>query len=122
MRVWAVVLAALASLAGCAGDAWIELQIADDRLPFLEAGVDFDALGVRARAADCAPVESTYPAAPLPATVIVLPGDCYGREVDLSAFATKTSTRVAESGWIPVTFPDEGAFVATATLTALAPR
>lgn len=116
-------LAALgASLAACAEDAWIELQIADDRLPFLEAGVDFDALGVRARSPDCPPAESTYAAAALPATVTVLAGDCYAKDVELQAFATKTSTRVAESGWIPATFPDEGAFVATATLTVLAPR
>lgn len=107
--------AALAVLVGCT-EAYLELQIADPDLPLLEAGRDFDALLVEARAEGCADNATRYPAAPLPATLAVVPRECYQARLDLRAAAISSEQRIAESSWIPVTFPESGFQVVTATL------
>jgi hypothetical protein len=109
----------LAFAASCADPAYVELFVADERLPFLAPNVDFDALGVEARAPDCANTMVEYPPEELPATLIVLPGDCFQKEVELQAFALLDEKRIAQSSWLSLTFPEEGARVATATLAGL---
>jgi hypothetical protein len=106
-------------LFACRDPAYIDLQIAKDRLPFPQPNKDFDMLGVEARAMSCANTVVTYPPMVLPATLTVMPGDCFKAEFQLQAFALLSSTRVAESKWLDLHFPGSGVLVVTATLTDL---
>lgn len=103
----------------CGESPYIELQIADERLPFLRANTDFDALGVEASHASCATTVVRYPPRELPATLSIVPGDCFEERLTLRAFAHLGERRVAESGLLGLVFPDSGAEVITATLTDL---
>lgn len=117
----AAALAALAALAAnaCGDPAYVELIVADERLPFLKSGVDYNALGVEARATSCANTQVKYPAQELPATLTVLPGDCFKKDLSLQAFALFGDKRIAQSTWLAVNFPASGPLVATATLASL---
>jgi hypothetical protein len=110
-----------ALLAGvhCGDVAYVELQIADDRLPFLIPGSDFDGLAVDAKADGCGDANVRYPPQALPATLTVVPGDCMKGAIRLQASASLGERRVAESAWLELVFPSSGGIVATATLTQL---
>lgn len=112
-------LALLGVPLGCS-EAYLELQIADADLPFLEAGRDFDALSVDTRAAGCANASVRYPAAPLPATLTVIAGSCYQGSFELQATAWAGDRPTARSTWIPADFG--GGRVLTATLADLPGR
>lgn len=105
--------------AACSNPPYVELQIADARLPFLMPKIDFDALAVEARATGCANTLVRYAAHPLPATLSVVPGDCFKSKLTLQAIALFGERRVAESAWLSLEFPRSGALVATATLARL---
>lgn len=107
---------AAAALSACGADPYLELQIADPDLPFLISGVDFDTLVVEARKEGCAASETRYPARDLPASLTILPGDCYAADLELRASALLAERRVAASAWIDAAFPGSGAAVVTATL------
>lgn len=113
-------LAAL--VAACGAEPYLELQIADPELPFLEPGVDFDALAVEAEASGCAGSETQYAAAPLPATLTILPGECYEGALRVRAAAVLADRRVAQSPWIEAEFPGSGPQVVTAALSDLPGR
>lgn len=116
-------LATLAVLAlGCSPDPYVELIVADPTLPFLAPGTDFDALDVAARADGCGDVVTRFAAAPLPATLTVVPGDCYAAAFELRATATLADRVVAESAWIAARFAGSGAVVVTATMADVAGR
>jgi hypothetical protein len=119
MRATAIAIALSSSAIACSDEPYIELYVADERLPFLQNGRDFDALGVEARADGCANALVEYPPQDLPATVTVVAGDCYSGDLQLQAFASSGEKRVAESKWLALTLPDEGVLVATATLSSL---
>lgn len=112
----------LALIAACGDPSSIELIVADERLPFLESGIDFNALGVEARADNCANTMVQYPPQALPASLAVLPGDCFKSSLALQAFALFDDRRIAQSSWLELSFPEEGIFVATATLSRLPGR
>lgn len=116
--VFTGMIAALA-LAACSDPPYLELIVADERLPFLESEIDFDSLGVEARAEGCAATVVEYPPQDLPATLVVLPGDCFSGALSVQAFAAREDRRVAQSAWLQLAFPGEGALVATATLSSL---
>jgi hypothetical protein len=117
-RVYSGIIS-LMIFAACSDAPYIELIVADERLPFLEADLDFDELGVEARADGCAATLVEYPPQDLPATLTVLPGDCFSGEVSLQAFALRADRRVAQSAWLELAFPGDGVLVATATLASL---
>lgn len=104
---------------GCS-ETYLELQIADADLPFLEAGRDFDALSVDTRAVGCANASVRYPAAPLPATLTVVPGPCYQGAFELAATAWAGARAIARSAWVPAEFGR--GLVLTATLADLPGR
>ena len=82
-------LGALALLAGACADApYIELQLADVELPFLQAERDFDGVRVDVRREGCSDATQRFAAAPLPATITVVPGDCYADALELAATVT----------------------------------
>lgn len=109
-------LAALASLVACSAPPAIELQIADVEPPYLEAGVDFDRLVVETRRDGCLGTETSFGAAPLPATLTLVRGDCYVDRLSVRARALLGEGLVAESAWTSARFPDDGLEVVTATL------
>jgi hypothetical protein len=109
----------LALAPACSAGGLIELQIADPRLPFLEAGADFDALGIAASALSCPATDVRYPAQPLPATLVIAPGRCVHDRVELKASAYLGTLEVAASGSLAATFAPNGVTVVTATLSDL---
>lgn len=116
MRLAVGIALALAGLA-CGDEPYIELQIADERLPFLQPGFDYESLGVIAEKEGCMTTEVEYPAEPLPATLTVIPGACFNGPLSLQAYARQADRRIAESPRLFIAFPTEGALVVTATLT-----
>ncbi len=102
--------------AGCGDSPYIELQIADTELPFLAVQRDFDGVRVDVQGLGCADTAMRFPAQPLPATVTVMPGECYTDALELRATVTLGERDVARSGWVEAAFPDGGAVVVTATL------
>lgn len=112
-------LALLGAALGCS-ETYLELQIADADLPFLEPSRDFDALSVDTRAVGCANASVRYPAAPLPATLTVIAGSCYQGSFELAATAWAGERATARSAWIPADF--NGPRVLTATLADLPGR
>lgn len=108
--------AALTSLSGCSDSPYIELQIADTELPFLVAARDYDGFRVDVETVGCADASMRFDGAALPATVTVMPGECYQEKVRLRATVTLGDRDVARSGWLPTVFPDDGPVVVTATL------
>ena len=110
--------AALALIAcACADAPYIELQLADVELPFLQAERDFDGVRVDVRREGCSDATQRFAAAPLPATVTVVPGDCYTDTLELAATVTLGDRDVARSAWRPGRFDGDTPVVVTATLT-----
>ncbi|MFO0729255.1 MAG: hypothetical protein U1E65_36080 [Myxococcota bacterium] len=106
-------------LASSCTASWLDLQIADRDLPFLAPGRDFDGLSVAMRAEGCANASVRYPAAPLPATLSLVPGSCYRGAFSVQATALAGDRAVARSGWIAADFGLGAGRVLTATLTDL---
>jgi hypothetical protein len=115
----AFLIAPALAFSACRDPAYIDLQIAKDRLPFPKPGVDFDMIGVETRAMHCANTIVKYPPTVLPATLTITPGDCFKDKFKLQAFTLLANNRVAESTWLDLAFPRSGALVATATLADL---
>lgn len=100
----------------CSEVPYIELQLADDELPFLQPERDFDGVRVDVRGPGCSDATQRFAAAPLPATVTLVPGDCYVGALELAATVTLGDRDVARSAWLPARFDGESPFVVTATL------
>ena len=117
-RALRAALGALALIAcACADAPYIELQLADVELPFLQAERDFDGVRVDVRREGCSDATQRFAAAPLPATVTVVPGDCYTDTLELAATVTLGDRDVARSAWRPGRFDGDTPVVVTATLT-----
>lgn len=101
----------------CADAPYIELQLADVELPFLQPERDFDGVRVDVRREGCSDATQRFAAAPLPATITVVPGDCYADALELAATVTLGDRDVARSAWRPGRFDGDTPFVVTATLT-----
>lgn len=110
------------ALSGCRLEPYVELQVADPRLPFLKPGSDFDALRVSVRADGCPSAATDYPPATLPATLVLVAGSCIHGAFEVQAEARLDARAVARSGWVPVMYPSTGVQVATATLADLPAR
>ncbi len=117
-RAWVWASGAVIALGvACADQPYIELQLADTDLPFLQPERDFDGVRVDVRREGCSDATQRFAAAPLPATVSIVPGDCYADALELAATVTLGDRDVARSAWLPARFDGDSPFVVTATLT-----
>lgn len=112
-----LVLLGLLASSACAEAPYIELQLADVELPFLQPERDFDGVRVDVRRDGCSDATQRFAAAPLPATVTLVPGECYVDALELSATVTLGERDVARSAWRPARFDGDTPAVVTATLS-----